>query len=85
VIAARTAIVALLLTIASVAHAATRAPAPPDSIWLLRTTNAMVDAITIGDSTAWAPYLARDWFITDEEGGEKCRQRCSSATSANTS
>lgn len=66
---------ALVLAIAPLAaHAATRrAPAMPDSTWLLATTNAMVDAITTGDSTKWAPFLARDWFITDEEGGQTGR------------
>ena len=71
----RSVILALLLATVSGAHAATppRTPAPPDSTWLLATTNAMVDAITTGDSTKWAPYLAADWLITDEEGGQTGR------------
>lgn len=71
---ARVAIAILLAIAPVVAHAATRkAPAPPDSTWLLATTNAMVDAITTGDSTKWAPYLANDWLVTDEEGGQMGR------------
>jgi len=39
-----------------------------DSAWLMRTTQALLDAITYGDSAVWARHLAPRWFITDEEG-----------------
>jgi hypothetical protein len=73
------AVVAFVTIVPAAAHAAIpgRAKAAtstaPDSTWLLATTNAMLDAITTGDSTKWAPFLARDWIITDEEGGQTGR------------
>ena len=42
--------------------------AAADSVELLATTQRLFDAITTGDSTVWAKSLARDWFVTDEEG-----------------
>jgi len=41
---------------------------PKDSIYLVNTTQALLDAITNGDSTVWAPVLVPEWFLTDEEG-----------------
>ncbi len=42
--------------------------APKDSAYLVATTQALLDAVTAGDSTVWAPHLAPEWFLTDEEG-----------------
>jgi hypothetical protein len=42
--------------------------APKDSAHLVTTTQMLLDAVTAGDSTVWAPHLAPEWFLTDEEG-----------------
>jgi len=42
--------------------------APADSAALIATTRGMMDAIVTGDTTAWAPWLLPQWFLTDEEG-----------------
>ncbi|HEV8125011.1 MAG TPA: nuclear transport factor 2 family protein [Gemmatimonadales bacterium] len=42
--------------------------APADSAALIATTQGMMDAIVSGDTTAWAPWLLPQWFLTDEEG-----------------
>lgn len=42
--------------------------APADSIFFLRTTQALLDAVTSGDTTVWARVLAPEWTETDEEG-----------------
>jgi hypothetical protein len=39
-----------------------------DSTYLLQASQAMLDAVTSGDSTVWARYLAPEWFVSDEEG-----------------
>lgn len=39
-----------------------------DSSYLLQASQALVDAVTAGDSTVWARYLAPEWFQSDEEG-----------------
>ncbi len=39
-----------------------------DSAYLVTTSQAMLDAITQGDSAVWAPHLAQKWFQSDEEG-----------------
>ena len=47
--------------------------APKDSIYLVATTQALLDAVTAGDSAVWAPHLAPTWFLTDEEGQHMTR------------
>jgi hypothetical protein len=42
--------------------------APADSARFVAVTRELLDAITDGDSTAWAPRLSARWFLTDEEG-----------------
>jgi len=39
-----------------------------DTAEMVATTRALLDAITPGDSAAWAVHLAPAWFETDEEG-----------------
>ena len=39
-----------------------------DSSAIVATTRRLLDAITDGDSSIWAPYLAPAWFLIDEEG-----------------
>jgi len=39
-----------------------------DSAYLVKTTQALLDAITAGDSTPWARHLAPNWVLADEEG-----------------
>lgn len=62
--AALTLIAAALL----LARPAAAQVAPADSAWLVRTTQALLDAVTSGDSAVWAPLLAPDWTLSDEEG-----------------
>ena len=45
-----------------------------DSTFLVATSQALLDAITTGDSTVWASYLAPDWFLSDEEGHHHTRR-----------
>lgn len=47
---------------------ATAQIAPRDSVWLVTTTQQLLDAITTGDTTIWAAHLAPEWFLSDEEG-----------------
>lgn len=42
--------------------------APSDSTYILASTQALLDAVTSGDSTVWAHHLAPEWFQSDEEG-----------------
>jgi hypothetical protein len=44
-----------------------------DTTEFLSTTQAMLDAITTGDTSVWAPHLAPDWFESDEEGNRLSR------------
>lgn len=44
-----------------------------DTAEFLSTTQALLDAITTGDTGVWAPHLAPDWFATDEEGNRLSR------------
>ncbi|HEX4634310.1 MAG TPA: nuclear transport factor 2 family protein [Gemmatimonadales bacterium] len=46
-----------------------------DTTEFLSTTQAMLDAITTGDTSVWAPHLASDWFETDEEGNRLSRSQ----------
>lgn len=39
-----------------------------DSSAIVATTRRLLDAITDGDSSVWAPYLSPSWFLIDEEG-----------------
>jgi hypothetical protein len=39
-----------------------------DSAYLVTTTQALLDAITAGDSAVWAHHLAPTWVLADEEG-----------------
>ena len=39
-----------------------------DSTFFVRVTQQMLDAVTSGDTTVWARYLAPEWVETDEEG-----------------
>jgi hypothetical protein len=48
--------------------------APKDSAHLVATTQALLDAVTAGDSAVWAPRLAPEWFLTDEEGQHLARE-----------
>lgn len=41
---------------------------PRDSAFIVSTTQALLDAVTNGDSTIWARHLAPEWFLSDEEG-----------------
>lgn len=41
---------------------------PADSAAFVAITQQLMDAITNGDSSVWAPHLSPRWFITDEEG-----------------
>jgi hypothetical protein len=36
--------------------------APKNSAQLVATTQALLDAVTAGDSAVWAPHLAPEWF-----------------------
>jgi hypothetical protein len=63
----------LLLSLLA-AHPARAQVAPADSVYLVTTTQALLDAITSGDSTVWASHLAPNWFISDEEGQHITRQ-----------
>jgi hypothetical protein len=42
--------------------------AAQDSASLMATTQALLDAVTSGDSAVWAAHLAPQWFLSDEEG-----------------
>lgn len=44
-----------------------------DTSEFLTVTQALLDAITTGDTSVWAPHLAPDWFATDEEGNRLSR------------
>lgn len=48
--------------------------APRDSADLVHLTQALLDAVTAGDTALWARHLAPDWFLTDEEGEHLSRQ-----------
>lgn len=39
-----------------------------DSAWLVTTSQALVDAVTDGDSAVWSRHLAPEWFLSDEAG-----------------
>ena len=57
-----------LLLLASIAvPAAAQVPAR-DSTWLVATTQSLLDAITSGDTSVWAPHLAPNWLQATEEG-----------------
>ncbi len=62
----RWALLGLALLIAPRAAAGQIATA--DSSTLITATQGMMDAIVTGDTTAWAPWLLPQWFLTDEEG-----------------
>jgi hypothetical protein len=55
----------LLLSVAM--PAAAQVPAA-DSAWLVATTQSLLDAVTSGDTSVWAPHLAPDWIQATEEG-----------------
>jgi len=46
-----------------------------DTAEFLSTTQALLDAITTGDTSVWAPHLAPGWFETDEEGNQLSRSQ----------
>lgn len=48
--------------------------APRDSLSLTATAQALLDAVTNGDSAVWAQHLAPEWFMSDEEGQHITRQ-----------
>lgn len=56
------------------AQAARAQVAARDSATLMATTQAMLDAVTSGDSAVWASHLAPEWFLSDEEGQHITRQ-----------
>lgn len=58
----------LCLALLAPARAARGQVASADSAALIATTQGMMDAIVTGDTTAWAPRLLPQWFLTDEEG-----------------
>jgi len=64
--------IAAALCLASAGLAAAQV-APKDSAHLVATTQALLDAVTAGDSAVWAPNLAPQWFLTDEEGQHMTR------------
>jgi hypothetical protein len=64
----------VLLFLLLQARLATAQVSPKDSAYLVNTTQALLDAITNGDSTVWAPLLAPEWFLTDEEGQHLTRK-----------
>ena len=41
---------------------------PRDSAFLVTTTQALLDAVTAGDTAVWSRLLAPDWIQADEEG-----------------
>ncbi len=58
----------LLLAFACVTTTAAAQVARGDSAYLVTTTQALLDAVTSGDTAVWAPVLAPDWLLSDEEG-----------------
>ncbi|HYK12041.1 MAG TPA: nuclear transport factor 2 family protein [Gemmatimonadales bacterium] len=44
-----------------------------DTAEFLTVTQSLLDALTTGDTSVWAPHLAPDWFETDEEGNRSSR------------
>ena len=54
--------------LASIAAPVAAQVPPPDSAWLVATTQSLLDAVTSGDTAVWAPQLAPDWFQATEEG-----------------
>jgi hypothetical protein len=65
----RFALLALLLSRPAVAQVT-----PRDSAYFVRTSQALLDAVTNGDTAAWASHLAPEWFLSDEEGQHLTRQ-----------
>ena len=63
-----TAALALGLCLVATAAPAAAQPPPSDSAQLVATTQALLDAVTAGDSVVWARQLAPSWFLSDEEG-----------------
>jgi uncharacterized protein DUF4440 len=45
-----------------------------DSTYFATTAQALLDAVTNGDSAVWAPRLAPEWFLSDEEGHHITRE-----------
>jgi hypothetical protein len=57
----------VLLLASIAAPAAAQVPAT-DSIWLVATTQSLLDAVTSGDTSVWASHLAPNWLQATEEG-----------------
>ena len=57
----------VLLLASIAAPAAAQVPAR-DSTWLVATTQSLLDAVTSGDTSVWAPHLAPNWLQATEEG-----------------
>ena len=65
----------LALTVAVVPIRSARGQlSPADSAQLIRTTQALADAIATGDTAVWAGQLASNWILSDEEGNWSSRQ-----------
>lgn len=65
----------LVIAIALGIRPASAQIAATDSAYLVATTQALLDAITAGDSGLWARQLAPDWFLADEEGHVIAREQ----------
>lgn len=59
---------ALCLTLCCLAVSVQAAPAPVDSAWFQKTTQALYDAVTSGDPKPWDAAIASDCIYTSEDG-----------------
>jgi hypothetical protein len=59
---------ALLTVLAFAARPAVAQVSAADSACLVETTQALLNAVTDGDSAMWARHLAPNWILSDEEG-----------------
>ena len=58
----------LLILLALAAQPALAQVSPADSAYLVTTSQALMNAVTDGDSAVWARQLAPNWILSDEEG-----------------
>jgi hypothetical protein len=62
------ALAAVLIWLSTFVPAAHAQISRSDSAAFVAITRKLLDAITTGDTGAWAPHLSPAWFLTDEEG-----------------
>lgn len=65
----RTLILTALIAATQLPAAAGPNAAPSDARWFQRTTQALMNAVSTGDTSVWSHVLAPDCVVTDEDGG----------------